>query len=98
MLLLIMTRQIYSINTYFRSVFSKDSSELSDHTHLSHSPNHIENIEISKEEVFVTLAGLDPNKAMGIDNINAKVSKHCALVLVQPIPVTSHFCKTGKPT
>ena len=41
--------------------------------------------EISEEEVFEALTSLNPNKAMGIHNINPKILKHCASVLVQPM-------------
>ena len=84
MLLLIMTRQIYSTLTLVPSSVRTLLNYLHDLTHPSHPPNHIENIKNNSEEVFVTLAGLDPNKAVGIDNINAKILKHRASVLVQP--------------
>ena len=72
-------------NTYFSSIFTNDSSvplELPDYIH---STSYIENINISEEEVFEALVGLDPNKVMEIDNINSKILKYCATPLVLPI-------------
>ena len=72
-------------NKYFSSIFTKDSSVLLEPPEYIHSTNCIENINISEDEVFEALTGLDPNKAMGIDNINPKILKYCASALVQPI-------------
>ena len=66
---------------YFSSIFTNDSNvplELPDYIQ---STNYIENINISEEEVFEALTGQDPNKAMGIDSINPKVLKYCAIHL-----------------
>jgi len=85
---------------YFSSTFTKDSSvplELPDYIHSS---NYMENVNISKEEVCEASIGLDSNKAMGIDNINPKILKYCALALVLLIyhlfSLTLVFHKIGK--
>ena len=74
-------------NCYFHSVFSSSSSNssLSSTDDLPQSSRYLNIIEFTETEVFQVLTTLDPNKALGIDNISPRVLWACALALYKPL-------------
>ena len=47
--------------------------------------SHLSSISIDSSDTFRSLAGLDPEKAMGCDKISQKVLKSCATSLSDPV-------------
>ena len=52
-------------NSYFYSVFTRETPSFSGDFDLSQSENNLRTIDISISEVFEAMNSLDPNKAMG---------------------------------
>ena len=71
-------------NCYFHSAFSSSSS-LSSTDDLPESSRYLNIIEFTETEVFQVLTTLDPNKALGNDNISPRVLRACALALYKPL-------------
>ena len=72
-------------NSYFYSIFTRETSSCSRDPDHSQSVYNLHTIEINPSEVFEALISLDPNKAMGIDKISPKILKYCATSLCEPI-------------
>ena len=81
-------------NSYFYSVFTRETPSFSGDFYLSQSENNLRTIDISISEVFEAMNSLDPNKlkAMGIDKISPKVLKYCATSLCEPITYLYSQC------
>ena len=79
-------------NSYFYSVFTRETPSFSGDFDLSQSENNLRTIDISISEVFEAMNSLDPNKAMGIDKISPKVLKYCATSLCEPITYLYSQC------
>ena len=71
-------------NCYFHSVFSSSSS-LSSTDDLPESSRYLNIIEFTETEVFQVLTTLDPNKALGNDNISPRILRACPLALYKPL-------------
>lgn len=72
-------------NSYFHSVFTKSDFVLPP---LTAPVDTLSNISITEEEVYEVLTSLDPAKAMGLDNINPRILRACAIPLT---PVLHHL-------
>ena len=72
-------------NQYFHSVFTKSYFELPPVSGLTTPLINISEITISELDVYKALSSLDTTKASGCDGISAKLLKHCAIVLYQPL-------------
>ena len=62
-------------NSYFYSVFTRETFSCSKDFEHTQSVNNLNTIVINASEVFEALG---PKKAMGIDKISPKVLKYCA--------------------
>ena len=72
-------------NQFFHSVFTKSSFELPCVSGLTTPLMNISDITISELDVYKALSSLDTTKASGCDGISAKLLKHCAIALYQPL-------------
>ena len=52
----------------------------------------LSSISIDSSDVYQALCSLDSTKAMGFDNISARVLKHCATSLCEPVCVLFTHC------
>ena len=73
-----------ALSTYFKSVFCKDNSIL---PQVSTEPSKMGNFRIKSDEVLKELKKLNPNKALGPDNISPKMLKLAASELAYPFSV-----------
>ena len=73
-----------ALSTYFKSVFCKDNSIL---PQVSTEPSKMGNFRIKSDEVLKELKKLNPNKALGPDNISPKMLKLAASELAYPLSV-----------
>ena len=72
-------------NKYFYSVFSQSTYSLPPVSQMPFTSAQLNFVEISEEEVYLTLTNLDPHKAFGFDCISPAVLKHCAIALTKPL-------------
>ena len=72
-------------NQYFHSVFTKSSFQLPPISDLPTPLTNFSEIVISELDVYNALSSLDTTKASGCDGISAKLLKHCAIALYQPL-------------
>ena len=81
------TAQLF--NDYFYSVYNKNASY--SHTDTVKTNATLSYINISINDVWISLTSLDSSKAPGIDNLNPKVLKYCATSL--SVPIQHLFCQ-----
>ena len=72
-------------NTYFYSVFTPPTDVLSSSGTIYNNQPILDTIDIDEQVVFNNLCALDSTKATGIDDLNPKIYKECALTLLLPI-------------
>ena len=74
-------------NTYFYSVFTPPTDVLSSSGTIYNNQLQpiLDTIDIDEQVVFNNLCALDSTKATGIDDLNPKIYKECALTLLLPI-------------
>ena len=69
-------------NEYFHSVYTNFSDESASPQSVSSSPlSSISSVDLSLEEVYLTLQNLDPTKAHGPDGFPSRILKECAFQL-----------------
>ena len=69
-------------NNFFYSIFNNSCNPDEPPLTGCVSSNALSNISFTSKDVYKILISLDPSKAMGIDNINPKLLKNCADLLV----------------
>ena len=79
------------VNSYFHSVFTKSSFCCPNPRQLPDINPKLGHLSIT-EEVFRSLAFLDPSKATGCDGIGPRLLKHCVLALCQPLHHRFNLC------
>ena len=63
-------------------------------TNLSSLTILIDNIDVTEEEVYKTLASLDAMKSTGPDDIGPRILKYCAIVLCGSVHHLYTLCLT----
>ena len=82
MLIMILTRLLF--NTYFHSVYTPSPDGAPNIDSLPTISNSLSSIIICEADVYHALTMLDPNKAMGSDEIGPRVLRSCASILTKP--------------
>ena len=72
-------------NTYFHSVYTASPVGAPNIDSLPSVPDSLSSISISEADVYYTLASLDPNKAVGPDEIGPRAMRACVAVLTKPL-------------
>ena len=72
-------------NSYFHSVFTRNSCLIPPVEDLSMCSFTLSDISLFKMDVFEALSSLDTSKACGADGISPKILKHCVVALYQLI-------------
>ena len=68
-------------NTYFHSVYTPSPVGAPNIDSLPSVSNTLSSISIDEADVYYALTSLDPNKAVGLDEIGPRVLRSCAAVL-----------------
>ena len=71
-------------NTYFHLVYTPSPDGVPNIDSLPTISNALSSISISEADVYHILTTLDPNKAMGFDEIGPKVLRSCTSILTKP--------------
>ena len=71
-------------NTYFHSVYTPSPVGAPNIDSLPSVSNTLSSISIDEADVYYALTSLDPNKAVGLDEIGPRVLRSCAAVLTRP--------------
>ena len=83
-------------NNFFFSVFNNESGTI-DLDSIPFSSQTLSNITFSERDVYDALTSLEPNKAIGIDDIGPNILKVCASLLHKPLhylfTLSIHQCK-----
>lgn len=79
-------------NAYFNSTFTRSDYTLPKLEDLPAPQDCLSSISIDSSDVYRALCSLDPTKAMGCDNISARVLKNCATSLCEPVCVLFTHC------
>ena len=82
-------------NKFFYSVFNNSSGSMEPNQSNCGLPSTLTNITFTPQDIYEILISIDPNKAMGTDNINPKILKYCANLLCDPIHHLFQACFTN---
>lgn len=72
-------------NEFFHSIFTSSNYVLPDMDALLSPSSQLSSITINSGDVFTALVCLKYDKAMGCDNMSAKVLKACAMFSFEPV-------------
>ena len=81
---MILTRQIFLIHIFIQFIATPSPVGAPNIDSLPSVSNTLSSISIDEADVYYVLTSLDPNKAVGLDEIGPRVLRSCAAVLTRP--------------